>query len=99
MRFTFLLLTIQVVVWGQSSGLTLNTTDTGTALASYRAFFHHDQYLKTAAKTANAGEAADVETWHQKYIGLNDQESGQLHQIAAMNISAVDALEKQAAQI
>lgn len=72
---------------------------TGTPLPAYRAFFYQVQYLQATAQTAAPADAAVLQNWHQTHIGLTDQEAALLKQVAAAHFSAIDAIDKQAAQI
>jgi hypothetical protein len=83
--------------WAQN--ITLAVTPQGTVLAAYRAFFHQVQYLQSVAQTANTAEAAELQGWHQKNIGITASEAIELKQIAAAHLAAVAQIENRASQI
>jgi hypothetical protein len=77
----------------------MRATPSGTPLAAYRAFFQHVQYLETAANTAGSSEAAQLRNYHQRNLGLNNQEASAIKNIAAAHAAVVGDLDKQAAAI
>jgi Holliday junction resolvasome RuvABC ATP-dependent DNA helicase subunit len=77
----------------------LAATATGTPLVAYRLFLRHVQFLESAADAASAQEATELRQYYQKELGLSYQASAQLKEVAADAISALDAIEQQAATI
>jgi hypothetical protein len=98
-RTSMLIAVLSPMISAQTAAPIMNTTPSGTPLAAYRAFFQHVQYLETAANTASSSEATQLRNYHQKNIGLNNEEASAMKNIAAEHVAAVGALDKQAAVI
>jgi hypothetical protein len=79
----------------------LASTATGTPLIAYRFLFRHVQHLENLANAAStsAQDATQFRNQYQITMGLSDSESAQLKQISAAALSALDAIEQQAAEV